>query len=66
MIGDSDNDIIPANKLGMKSIYVNYGYGVLKNDLNASFEASKVEDIKVTWIFKVNPVVKNIYFLKPL
>ena len=46
MIGDSDNDIIPANKLGMKSIYVNYGYGVLKNDLNASFEASKVEDIK--------------------
>ena len=26
MIGDSDNDIIPANKLGMKSIYGNYCY----------------------------------------
>ena len=27
MIGDSSNDIIPAKALGMKSIYVTYGYG---------------------------------------
>ena len=29
MIGDSHNDIIPANKLKMLSVFVTYGYGKL-------------------------------------
>ena len=34
-VGDSDNDIIPANNLGVYSVYVNYGYGKL-NEKNSS------------------------------
>ena len=33
MIGDSSNDIIPAKALGMKSIYVTYGYGKIENSI---------------------------------
>ncbi len=40
MIGDSNNDIIPAKKLSMKSIFVSYGYG----DNSESSEADFVID----------------------
>ena len=30
MVGDSNNDIEPAHKLGMLSIFVNYGYGKIE------------------------------------
>lgn len=45
MIGDSDNDIIPANKLNMTSIYVRYGYGELSKDLFASYEVNEIKEI---------------------
>ena len=45
MIGDSDNDIIPANKLNMTSIYVRYGYGKLSKNLFASYEVNEIKEI---------------------
>ena len=37
MIGDSNNDIIPAKTLGMKSIYVTYGYGKIENSIKPDY-----------------------------
>ena len=37
MIGDSSNDIIPANALGMKSIYVTYGYGKIEKSMKPDY-----------------------------
>ena len=37
MIGDSSNDIIPAKTLGMKSIYVTYGYGKIENSIKPDY-----------------------------
>ena len=45
MIGDSDNDILPANKLNMTSIYVRYGYGKLSKNIVASYEVNKIREI---------------------
>ena len=45
MIGDSDNDILPANKLNMTSIYVKYGYGKLSKNIVASYEVNKIKEI---------------------
>ena len=36
-IGDSSNDIIPAKALGMKSIYVTYGYGKIENSIKPDY-----------------------------
>ena len=46
MIGDSENDIIPANKLNMTSIFVNYGYGQLKNEIQPDFKISRIDSLK--------------------
>ncbi len=45
MVGDSDNDIIPANKLGISSVYVNYGYGTLSKDVKPKFKVRSVKEI---------------------
>ena len=45
MIGDSDNDILPASKLNMTSIYVKYGYGELSEKVVADYEVNKLEEI---------------------
>ena len=37
MIGDSSNDIIPAKALGMKTIYVTYGYGKIENSIKPDY-----------------------------
>ena len=37
MIGDSSNDIIPAKALGMKSIYVTYGYGKIEKSIKPDY-----------------------------
>ena len=37
MIGDSSNDIIPAKTLGMKSIYVTYGYGKIEQSIKPDY-----------------------------
>ena len=37
MIGDSSNDLIPAKALGMKSIYVTYGYGKIENSIKPDY-----------------------------
>ena len=37
MIGDSSNDIIPAKALGMKSIYVTYGYGKIEKAIKPDY-----------------------------
>ena len=31
MVGDSENDIIPSNELGLTSVFVEYGYGDFSN-----------------------------------
>ena len=45
MIGDSNNDIIPANELGMDSIFVNYGYGKLSEKVTPIHSIDKIEEI---------------------
>ena len=45
-IGDSENDIIPAKKLGMFSVHVTYGYGKLKEQINADLVIEKLEELK--------------------
>ena len=37
MIGDSSNDIIPAKALGMKSIYVTYGFGKIEKSIEPDY-----------------------------
>lgn len=51
MVGDSDNDIIPAQKLGMKSIFVTYGYGKVNNLINPNY---LIDDFK-----EIIEIVKN-------
>ncbi len=45
MVGDSYNDIIPAKKLGMKSIFVTYGYGEMDDSINADFVINTFSEI---------------------
>jgi phosphoglycolate phosphatase-like HAD superfamily hydrolase len=45
-VGDSDNDIIPANNLGVYSVYVNYGYGKLNEKIVPKLTLSKMSDFK--------------------
>ncbi len=45
MIGDSDNDIVPANELGILSVYVNYGYGTLSKNVKPNYEVKSVKEI---------------------
>lgn len=45
MIGDSDNDIIPANELGIDSIFVNYGYGKLSEKVTPTYCIDKIDEI---------------------
>ena len=44
MIGDSVNDIQPSNELGIKSVYVKYGYGNLK-DLQPNYQVERFNQI---------------------
>ena len=45
MIGDSHNDIIPANKLKMLSVYVTYGYGEIDENLEVDYKIDKFSEI---------------------
>ena len=45
MVGDSDNDIIPANNLLMRSIFVTYGYGKLKESLRPNFIINRFDEL---------------------
>lgn len=44
-IGDSNNDIIPANKLGMYSVYVKFGYGKLNENVKPNLIIKKLKDL---------------------
>lgn len=44
MVGDTLNDVIPSNKLKMKSICVNYGYSET-SDINSTFKVNKFQEI---------------------
>ena len=44
MVGDTFNDIVPSNKLKMKSIYVEYGYSE-NQDINATFKVKHFQEI---------------------
>ena len=46
MVGDSENDVIPANKLNMTSIFVTYGYGNLKEKIRPDFTINKINLLK--------------------
>ena len=45
-IGDSANDIIPANILGMTSVYVKYGYGEMTKSNKADFQISNAKELE--------------------
>ena len=45
MIGDSINDMIPAQKIGVETIFVNYGYGKLDDSIKPSYEVNSFEEI---------------------
>ncbi len=46
MIGDSEKDIIPAKKLRMRSIFVNYGYGSINDQIKANFIVDDIIQLK--------------------
>ncbi len=45
MIGDSSNDIMPAKTLGMKSIYVTYGYGKIDKSIKPDYVINRFDEI---------------------
>ena len=45
MIGDSNNDIIPAKTLGMKSIYVTYGYGNIEKSIKPDYVIDDFDEV---------------------
>ena len=45
-LGDSANDIIPANMLGMKSVFVRYGYGKIDKSIKPDIQISEITEIK--------------------
>ena len=45
MIGDSSNDIIPAKTLGMKSIYVTYGFGKIEQSIKPDYVIDGFEEV---------------------
>jgi len=45
-IGDSTKDIIPANILGMTSVFVKYGYGKIKESSKADFQISNAKELE--------------------
>ena len=45
-IGDSTKDIIPANILGMTSVFVKYGYGKIKESNEADFQISNAQELE--------------------
>ena len=45
MIGDSSNDLIPAKALGMKSIYVTYGYGKIEKSIKPDYVIDCFNDV---------------------
>ena len=45
MIGDSSNDIIPAKALGMKSIYVTYGFGKIEKSTKPDYVIDSFNEV---------------------
>ena len=45
-IGDSENDILPANQLGMFSVHVKYGYGKLEEKIKADLAIEKIKELR--------------------
>ena len=45
-VGDSENDILPAKRLGMFSVHVTYGYGKLQEKIKADLVISKIEKLR--------------------
>ena len=45
MIGDSSNDIMPAKTLGMKSIYVTYGYGKIDKSIKPDYVIDSFDEV---------------------
>ncbi len=46
MIGDSENDIVPARELGIASFFVSYGYGVLNENVIPDFSFDSVSEMQ--------------------
>ena len=45
-VGDSENDILPAKRLGMFSVHVTYGYGKLQEKIKEDLVISKIEKLR--------------------
>ena len=45
-VGDSLNDIVPANELGIISVFVTYGYGTMDSSSKAKIEISDIIELQ--------------------
>ena len=45
-VGDSENDILPANQLGMFSVHVTYGYGKIGNNVRADLVIKEIKELR--------------------
>ncbi len=45
MVGDSENDILPAQALGMTSVFVSYGYGKIKKSIEPNFIIEEFREV---------------------
>ena len=45
-VGDSENDILPAKRLGMFSVHVTYGYGKLKEKIRADLVIDEIKELR--------------------
>ena len=45
-VGDSINDILPANELGITSVFVKYGYGKLEGSVKPNTQISDIIELK--------------------
>ena len=45
-VGDSENDILPANQLGMFSVHVTYGYGKIGEKINADLVIEEIKELR--------------------
>ena len=45
-VGDSLNDIVPANELGISSVFVTYGYGTMDSSIKAKIEISDIIELQ--------------------
>ena len=59
-VGDSENDILPAKRLGMFSVHVTYGYGKLQEKIKADLVISKIKELRKFFNLNFNSFIKKL------